>query len=113
MDTLSTLNHIVNAAMDLKAIDLTEIDMESKSSLCDYILICHGTSTAHAQGISDNIHQVLKNKNVLPIGTEGYSEGRWILMDYNAVIIHIFIEDSRGLYNLEDLYQDFPTKIYE
>ncbi len=110
MDTQSTLSTIVQSALDLKARSLMEIDMEGKSSLSEYVILCHGTSTAHARGISDKISLTMKKENILPLGIEGYNEGEWILMDFNTVIIHIFLEETRELYNFEELYKDFPTK---
>ena len=107
------LTKIIEAALDLKAQNLIQIDMEGRSSLSDYILICHGTSTAHAKGISDKINVSLKHEGVLPLGIEGYSEGEWILLDYNEVIVNVFIEESRQLYDLEELYQDHQLQTFE
>ncbi|MBU3915917.1 ribosome silencing factor [bacterium] len=110
MDTQPTLDLIVQAALDLKACDLMEIDMEGRSSLSEYVILCHGTSSAHAQGISDKISLTMKKEKILPLGVEGYNEGEWILLDYNSVIVHIFLEETRELYNFEQLFQDFPIR---
>jgi ribosome-associated protein len=104
---------IVRSALDLKARDLKQIDMAGKSSLADHILICHGTSTAHTRGIADQISMDLKKEGVLPLGMEGYDTGEWILVDFNSTIMHIFLEESRLLYNLEDIYNDFESRTFE
>lgn len=109
MDIPFTLSKISQSASDLKALDLVQIDMEGKSSLADYVLVCHGTSTAHTKGIADKISLNLKQEGILPIGVEGYESGEWILMDFNTVIIHIFLEETREIFNLEEIYQDFTT----
>ncbi len=109
MDIPFTLSKISQSASDLKAVDLVQIDMDGKSSLADYILVCHGTSTAHTKGIADKISLNLKKEGILPIGVEGYDSGEWILMDFNTVIIHIFLEETRETFNLEEIYQDFNT----
>ena len=107
MDSKHILNIIVKTALDSKALDLKKIDLDGKSSLCEHILICHGTSKAHSRGISDQISLIFKKENIYPIGVEGYNEGSWILMDYNSVLIHIFLEETRTLYKLEELYHDY------
>jgi len=104
MDTKRLLNEIIHSASDVKALDLVEMDVEGKSSVADFIVICHGTSTAHVKGISTKIEMNLKKHKLLPLGVEGYDTGEWILMDYNSVIVHIFLEEIRGNYQLEELY---------
>jgi len=109
METSTILETVIQSALDLKALNLIQIDMEERSSLSDYILICHGTSSAHAQGIADKINMTMKKMDHLPMGIEGYEDGSWILIDCSSVIIHIFTEDNRLKYNLEELYTDFKT----
>ncbi|MBU2513021.1 ribosome silencing factor [bacterium] len=113
METPYLLSKITQSALDLKAINLFQFDMEGKSSLTDYMVVCHGTSTAHVQGIADRIAFDLKKDGLLPLGIEGYNEGTWILLDFNAVIVHIFLEETRKLYNFEELFQDYPSKSFE
>ncbi len=113
METPYLLTKITESALDLKANNLFQFDMEGKSSLADYIIVCHGTSTAHTQGITDRITLDLKKDGLLPLGVEGYNEGAWILIDFNTVIVHVFLEETRELYNFEELYQDFPCKTFE
>lgn len=107
------VTQIRELALDLKAIDLKQVDTQGKSAISDYILICHGTSIAHSQGISDRISFGLKKDGILPYGIEGYETGEWILMDYNTVIIHIFTEENRELFNLEDLYLEYKIESFE
>lgn len=109
----SLVSQIIQSALDLKARELTQIDLAGKSSLADYILICHGTSTAHTKGISDRIIMDLKKEGILPLGTEGLDSGEWILLDYNTAIIHIFLEENRRLYDLEDVYHDYESRVVE
>ncbi len=104
---------IIQSSLDLKANELMQIDLAGKSSLADYILICHGTSTAHTRGIADRVMMDLKKEGILPMGTEGYESGEWILLDYNTTIIHIFLEENRRLFNLEDVYHDFESRLCE
>ena len=87
--------------------------MAGKSSLADYILICHGTSTTHVRGIADRISLDLKKEGLLPLGVEGYESGEWILLDYNTAVIHVFLEENRGFFDLEEVYKDFETTTFE
>lgn len=107
METKRLLNEIIRSASDLKALEIVDIDVEGRSSLTEFIVICHGTSTAHARGIADRIDQNLKKSKVLPLRTEGYEVGEWILIDYNAVIVHVFLEGVRERYSLEEIFE-FP-----
>lgn len=107
MDSRSTLANICEAALDLKAQALVQIDLEGKSSLADFIVICQGTSTTHVKGIADRISLNLKQAGILPLGIEGYDSGLWILMDFNSVIVHIFQEETRSFYDLEQLYHAY------
>lgn len=106
MDTEQLLSKIKDIIADIKGLDIVDIDLTGRSSISEHLVVCHGTSTAHTQGISDNLYLKLKGEDeVFPLGVEGYNEGRWILMDYNAVIVHIFVEGIRDDYNIEKLYE--------
>lgn len=110
MATDSILMSIIQAAEDVKPLKMLQIDMEGKSSLTDFIIICHGTSTAHTKGIADKIELSLKQQSILPLGIEGRENGEWILLDYNSIIVHIFLQEIREYYQLEALYDDSPKK---
>lgn len=107
MNTDKLLETIIDSAMDVKALDPITIDFCGKSSVAEYLFICHGTSNTHIKGIVANIEKNLKAAKILPLGVEGRSEGLWVLMDYNAVLVHVFIEEFREFYNLEELYSEY------
>ena len=113
MESPYITTRIIQSSLDLKAKNLLQINLAGKSSLADYILICHGTSTVHTRGIADKISLDLKKEGILPLGVEGYESGEWILLDYNTAIIHIFLEETRRFYNLEEVYMDFETETFE
>jgi len=110
METTDLLSTITEAAADIKALDMITFDLEGKSSLTEFVVICHGTSTAHTKGIADKIVYTLKRNNLLPLGIEGAENGEWILMDYNAVIVHIFLQEMREHYQIEELFQEFNQR---
>ena len=113
MENEVLLKTIVNAAADIKPVDPVVIDLENTSPFTDYIFVCHGTSSVHVKGIMENIEKELKKCKVLPIGVEGRSEGIWVLMDYNSVLVHLFTEEFRDHYDIEGLYSNFTRKVLE
>ena len=74
--------------------------------LADYFVIVTTRSRLHAQSLCSEIEHRLKEKGLLLSGMEGYEDGRWILMDYDDVVVHIFLEEVREFYDLEMLWGD-------
>jgi len=72
-----------------------------------------GTSDLHAIRTAQHIEETLSAKGIHPIGVEGTTEGRWVLMDYGDVIIHIFLEGVRLFYDIEGLWHDVPKTRYD
>lgn len=89
-----------------KGYDIKVIDVQEKTILADKFIIVSGTSNTHVKALCDNIEEDLKKEGIAPKRIEGYSEGRWILMDYSEVIVHIFHPEERETYNLEDLWEN-------
>lgn len=97
------------AAQDRKALDLKILNLEGICSFTDFFLICSGTSTRHAQAISDAIVEQLKNSGTSPAHMEGYAPGEWILLDYLNFVVHIFSQRARRFYDLERLWKIAPS----
>jgi len=93
-------------ALSFKASDLVLLDVSNFASFADYFIICGGKSSRQVQGIADNLEESLKEHGLKPLGIEGRREGHWVLMDYGDVIIHIFYEPDRNLYDLESLWSE-------
>lgn len=89
-----------------KGYDIKVIDVQEKTILADKFIIVSGTSNTHVKALCDNVEEDLKKEGIAPKRIEGYSEGRWILMDYSEVIVHIFHPEERQTYNLEDLWEN-------
>lgn len=80
---------------------------EIKNSICDYFLICHGTSKTQVDALADAIQDaIFKVENVHPYHVEGYENCEWILLDYIDVVIHVFLDERRDFYKLEKLWGD-------
>lgn len=86
--------------MDIKALEITEI-----SSVADYFLLVTGTSSTHIRALADEVDEGLSKLGVQPDHIEGKSTG-WILLDYKSVVVHIFTQSERELFNLEKLWGD-------
>lgn len=102
---------VAAAASDKKARDIVILDMEGVSLVADHFVICSANSTTQARAIVDNIEEKLGEAGIRLLSKEGYREARWILMDYGACVVHVFVEDDRRFYNLERLWGD--AKSYE
>ena len=101
------------AASDKKALDIVIINMKKMSSVCDYLVIASGTSTTHVRALSDNIIRELKLKGQSLWHVEGEREASWILLDFVDVVCHLFLEDTRRFYALEQLWGKAPQEHFE
>ncbi|MBU0730742.1 MAG: ribosome silencing factor [Proteobacteria bacterium] len=99
---------ISSAALDNKAEQLVILDVRGISSFADYFVIMTGRSTRHVQGLADAVDGAARDKRIKSANTEGLSEGYWVLLDYNDVIVHIFYSEAREFYDLEGLWHDAP-----
>ncbi len=90
-----------------KAGDIVYIDVASKTSLCDYFIVCSGRSTTQVKSLAENLEEKLeKEHGEIPRRHEGIREGRWAVVDYADVIVHIFNDEARDFFNLERLWED-------
>jgi ribosome-associated protein len=98
----------VNALLEKKAKDIVILNVKDLSAFADYFIICSGTSDRQVRAIATAIQDNLKGDEILPLGVEGGTAGQWILMDYDDVIIHLFLETVRSFYDLERLWSEAP-----
>lgn len=89
-----------------KAVNLKAFNLSKMASPSDYAIIASGTSKRHAQALAEWLHKEVKNQYGLnPLSIEGADEGRWVLVDYGQLIVHIFYDYVRTEYNLESLWK--------
>ena len=98
----------LKAAIEKKAQDPVLLELKGVASFTDYFLLCTGKSDRQVQAIAQAIEEALKKKGIRPLGQEGMREGKWILMDFEDVVVHIFLEPMRRFYDLEGLWIDAP-----
>ena len=89
-----------------KAEDIRIIDVAEKTTLCDYFIIASGHSTTQVKALCDHVEEKLSDEGVEPRRTEGTREGRWGVLDYGDVIVHVFNDESRLFYHLERLWEE-------
>jgi ribosome-associated protein len=99
---------VVNGMLERKAREITTIDLRNiPNAVSDFYVICHGTSNTQVEAIAESVGiEVNKALNDRPIHVEGADVAEWILLDYVDVVVHVFQEESRRFYNLEDLWAD-------
>lgn len=99
-------------ALDKKAQDIILLEVSQLTTYADYFLICSGRSSIQVKAIVASIEQELKERGIRPLHIEGQSEARWVLMDYDELIVHVFHEEARGFYDLERLWKDVPSTTF-
>jgi ribosome-associated protein len=95
-------------ASEGKAEDIVIIDVRGISSFTDYFVILSGRSTRHVQALAESLENELRSKRIKTSGAEGLSEGTWVVLDFNDVVVHVFYHEQRDFYDLEGLWHDAP-----
>jgi ribosome-associated protein len=104
--TISTDDRAIQCAalaLDKKAYDVKVLDIRGLSTIADYLVIATGTSDKQVIAIADSVRTGLK-KFGKAIDVEGAKEGKWVVIDYGDVIVHVFLEELRHYYNLDELW---------
>jgi ribosome-associated protein len=96
------------AAIDKKAENLKVLDLTQISGFTDFFVIGSGMSDRQVQAIADSVEAAMVGMGHEPLSIEGYADGRWILMDFGDVVVHIFLDALREYYDLENLWTDAP-----
>ncbi|HMV58242.1 MAG TPA: ribosome silencing factor, partial [Nitrospira sp.] len=97
---------VAAAILDKKATDVLILHIAKLTSIADYLVIGSGESERQARAIADHVGDVLKAQGHPPLGIEGASSAKWVVMDFGDVIVHIFQKDIREHYALERLWGD-------
>lgn len=93
---------------DKKAQEPVILDLRGLTLICDFFVICHGTSPAHIRGLAESLIEELGKKGLRCDGLEGWQDSDWVLIDYGDVVVHILSEEQRDFYSLERLWGDAP-----
>jgi len=95
-------------AGNLKGVNLKILNMSKESSLSDYYVLASANNPTQAKSMAETIMRQMRNYNHSPISTEGFNNCEWILLDFGDIMIHIFLEATRGIFDLDSLWRDAP-----
>lgn len=104
METKEKLDLIIKLLEDKKAVDLEVIDLTGKSLMCDYFVVCSGTSNIHIRTLCDTVTLDGRKIGLKKSTIEGRSNAKWVLVDFGDIIVHIFDQTEREFYKIEDLW---------
>jgi ribosome-associated protein len=95
---------VLDTLADMKARDVSIIDVRGKTIVTDLMIVVSGTSDRHVKAIAETVAFRAKDAGEAPLGTEGVNEGEWALIDLNGIVVHIMQAKVRDYYNLERLW---------
>lgn len=99
-----TLNLIINSLDDLKAQNITTLEIAHLTEIAEKIVICEATSKRHVKALADKLGASAKQAGLMPLGREGDKDSDWTLVDLGSVIVHIMTPKAREFYDLEGLW---------
>lgn len=97
-------NVVVEQLEDLKAKEISVLDVRELSSVTDYMVVASGTSNRHVKSVAHNLVSEMKDQGVMPLGVEGDDVSEWVLVDLGDVVVHIMLAQTRDFYQLEKLW---------
>jgi ribosome-associated protein len=101
-----TASAIAIAALDKKAVGLQILDVAGRVDYADFLVIMTGRSDRHAQALAQGIEDAMRRRGLRPVAVEGLQQGSWVLMDFGEVVAHVFLHESRELYDIDGLWLD-------
>ena len=109
------LETIIEGIREVKGIDTSILDLKKiETAVCKYFVICSGTSNTHVSSITDSVKKIVsKEIQEKPWHIEGLNTSEWVLLDYSDIIVHVFQEQTREFYRLEDLWGDAKIRTIE
>ena len=109
IDTETIVKAVAEAAIEMKATELTIIDVRGRTSFTDWFVLCNGTNPRQLKAIAEQVVRTCKAEDGLqPVGVEGGGTDKWVLVDLGDVIVRIFDQHMRGYYDLDGLWIDAP-----
>jgi ribosome-associated protein len=111
LEALDLAHKVIDILSDKLATDIMLLDTVGVCSFADYFVICTGESTRQIKAVSDAVTGTLKKEGVLPHHEEGTAASGWVLIDYGAVIVHVFSPFERDYYQLDRLWENASTKV--
>ncbi len=113
MDPKELALNIAQVLSEKKGEDIILLDVEALLAYTSYFVIASGRSTRQVKAMAGHLERYMKAITGRPLGAEGAAEGRWAVLDYGDVVVHIFQNDERYIYDLEGLWVDAPKELFE
>ena len=107
----ATAQEIAQVIYDKKGRDIVALDVSHLTVICDAMVIATGRSANQVAALADEVDDRMAQRGISPRRTEGQNEGRWIVMDYGFIMVHIFHQEERAYYNLERLWEDGTNRL--
>lgn len=107
-DSQRTALAAARSALEKKAEDVLVLDLRGVSGYTDFLVIGSGTSDRQLESIAESVEKELKAQGHRVVGSEGQRGGRWVLLDFGDVVVHVFHQEERAHYDLEGLWADAP-----
>jgi ribosome-associated protein len=104
--TVEKVRKVALWLLEKKAKDLVAMDISKVCSVTESMIVATAANVRQAQALADHVLAKCGEENISFLGMDGYKTGQWILVDLNDVLVHIFMEDARGFYNLEGLWSE-------
>jgi len=95
---------VLDTLADMKARDVSVLDVRGKTAVTDFMVVASGTSDRQVKAIAETVALRAKDAGEPPLGSEGVNEGEWALIDLNEVVVHVMLPKVRDFYNLERLW---------
>ena len=106
---LSLIQAAAEAASDKLATDIVAFDVSEQLVITDAFLVCSAPSDRQVKAIVDEVEERLRHVGAKPVRREGERDGRWVLIDYADIVVHVQHEEERAFYALERLWKDCPV----
>jgi len=110
MKAEEVMRKVLESLAELKARDVTSLDVRKVTTMTDYMIVASGTSSQHIKSIATQVVRDAKKHKLDIIGIEGEDTAEWVLIDLNYVIVHLMMPSQRVLYQLESLWQVLPEE---
>jgi len=106
--SIDLIEAIIEGIHRKKGLEIVDIDLKViNNTECDHYIICHGTSNTHVDAIAHSVEETVEELKNEPVWhRDGYKQAQWILLDYANIMVHVFQEPIRRLYDLEGLWAD-------
>lgn len=106
MDSNQVKDAICRVLDEHKAVDITVLDVQHLTVVTDYFVIATAKSQRQVKALAEFVEEKLEQQDVRPYHSDGVAEGKWAVLDYGEVILHIFNDETRMFYCLEKLWSD-------